>query len=175
MSGGARDPLTLVFAPPSPSQATYALLSLPPTLLSLLSNPTTSSSLEIRGHTTDAAVLVSPTQTFSLRGVQNSNSLCLCSGGTGERFGEGGRGVGELVGEDGEGGKAERVIGTIEIQATLHETLEVVPAVARTDRLAGLLKASEYTGEDEESSRSSSVRPSFLQIERQLTLGTTNR
>lgn len=157
-SSASRSPLALVFAPPSPSLATYSLLSLPPSLLSLLSSPTTASSLEIRGHLTDAAVLVSPTQTFSLRGVQNSNSLCLCSGGTGERFGEGERGV---VGGDGEEeGKRERELGTIEIQTTLHETLEVVPAVARTDRLAGLLQSSDYTGEDSETSPRTTVRPS---------------
>lgn len=150
----------VVFAPPPASseitKPTYSLLTLTPALLALLNSPSTASSLEIRGHKGDAAVLCTPTQTFSLRGVQNSNSLLLCSGGVGERFGEDGGEVGDVR-------MRERVEGTIEIATTLHETLEVVPTVARTDRLAELLKGSEYEGEDAEASSSSSVSLSFGQ------------
>lgn len=35
----------------------------------------------------------------------------------------------------------------IEIEAVLHETLEAVVGVARTDKLAGFLKGCEYRGE----------------------------
>lgn len=142
-------PLTLVFAPPKPfssnssARPTYSLLTLPPSLLALLSSPLTSDSLEIRGHTNDAAVLVSPSQTYALRGVQNSNSLLLCSSGLGERFGEDEEVAGGHV-------RLERKEGTVVISATLHETLEVIPTVARTERLESLLRGSEYSGEDAE-------------------------
>lgn len=125
-------------------QPKYSLLALPPALVALLSNPDTASSLEIRGDTTDAAVLVTPSQTFAIRGVQNSNSLCLCSSGI-----DGGEGRGWFAGEDDSLAKE----GTIEIATTLHETLEVLPGVARTERLEGLLRGSEYRGEDAEADR----------------------
>lgn len=42
----------------------------------------------------------------------------------------------------------------IEIETVLHETLEVLPSVARTERLPELLKGSEYRGEDAEAESS---------------------
>lgn len=124
------------------------MLTLPASLAALLADPATAHSLEIRGHTTDAAVLVSPTKTYALRGVQNSNSLCLCSSAQGEGASEGG-GRGWFDGED-EERETVRKDRAIEIETVLHETLEVVQAVARTERLEGLLKGSEYRGEDAE-------------------------
>ncbi|KAI5478006.1 hypothetical protein MNV49_005698 [Pseudohyphozyma bogoriensis] len=138
----------VVFAPnastsgatPAPS---YSLLALPPALVSLLSDPATASSIEIRGHKTDAAVLVTDSQTYALRGVQNSNSLMVASSGAQGAMG------------DGTGGK------DIMLHATLHETLEVVQGVARTDKVEALLKGSEYVGEDAEEGRSTAKFQTF--------------
>lgn len=142
-----------MFAPePEAPTPTYSLLSLPPSLVALLSDPETAHSLEIRGHTTDAAVLVSGTKTYSLRGVQNSNSLCLCS-----LPDSGPEGKGWFAREQ-DDDECEVKDGAIEIQTVLHETLEVVQGVARTDRLEGLLRGSEYRGEDGEQSNTL-VRP----------------
>lgn len=133
-------------APSSSQHATYSLLSLPPALLSVLNDPATASSLEIRGYRTDAAVLVTNDHTYSLRGVQNSNSLLLCSSGANDTFGE-------AQTEDGRGERNNLVI-----HETLHETLEVIQGVARTERLEGLLKSSEYIGEDAEDTVSTQTR-----------------
>ncbi|GAA5858827.1 hypothetical protein JCM1840_006575 [Sporobolomyces johnsonii] len=130
----------------------YRLLALPPALLSLLtsSDSYASAPLEIRGDASDSAVLVTPTQTYALRGVQNSNSLCVCSSGAdggsgGKWFGSGAGGDEDRDEEDGRPSKRRRE--TIEIETVLHETLEAVPGVARTEKLDGLLKGCEYRGE----------------------------
>ena len=102
--------------------SSYSLLSLPPALLSLLSsNTTTTNTLEIRGDTTDAAVLVTTNKTYSIRGQQNSNSLCLC-----------------LQSND------DNNNNTLSIQTVLHETLQLEEQVARTDKLQSLLAPSHY-------------------------------
>ncbi|KAL8279052.1 hypothetical protein RQP46_008510 [Phenoliferia psychrophenolica] len=156
----------LVFAttatPPAHSRLpSYSLLSLPPALLALLSSATPPT-LEIRGHTTDAAVLVTPTETYSLRGVQNSNSLLLCSTTTGAFAFRTERGE-----ESGEGPRKRRrgEDDSIEIEATLHETLEVVQGVARTERLGGLLRGSEYAGEDAEEDRNTSAFLTYANLQ----------
>lgn len=145
-------------------RTTYQLLAVPPALLSLLTAPDSldSTPLEIRGDPTDSAALVTPTQTYALRGVQNSNSLCICSSGN-----EGGSrgkwfnksyeesGGADLVESDDEDDEMEdenerprkKFKKDIEIEAVLHETLEAVVGVARTDKLAGFLKGCEYRGE----------------------------
>jgi len=148
---------------PSSSRSTYQLLSLPPALLSLLTSPSSSSDstpLEIRGDPTDSAALVTPTQTYALRGVQNSNSLCICSSGL-----EGGSGglwfnyLGHDVDEDkeeedmdeeGRPRKRLKQDSSIEIESVLHETLEAVAGVPRTEKLVGLLNGCNYTGEQNE-------------------------
>lgn len=155
--------LPLSFFPPrlaTDPAPTYSLLTLTPALLALLEAG--DQTLEIRGHSTDAAVLVSEDKTWDIRGVQNSNSLCLCAC-TGVAEGaareEGGRdwfkrapAVGDLDEDDAddEGYKGKR----IQIETILHETLEVVPSVARTERLPSLLKGSEYVGDSEDDSSS---------------------
>ncbi|SCZ87883.1 BZ3500_MvSof-1268-A1-R1_Chr2-3g05351 [Microbotryum saponariae] len=157
---------------PEGSAPTYSLLSLPASVLALLSSDeaTTSlslesSTLEIRGHSTDAAVLVTPHQTYSLRGVQNSNSLCLCTATKRGEKGwfeldeeEGSDQEGNLrsdreVEEEGPKRKKRKGKGEILIETVLHETLELVPAVAKTERLKELVKGSEYRGEDAEQDR----------------------
>ncbi|GAA6054717.1 hypothetical protein JCM3770_000046 [Rhodotorula araucariae] len=156
----------LVFAdkvhdpPASPSGATaYQLLALPPALLALISSsPAGVPPLEIRGDGADSAVLVTATQTYAVRGVQNSNSLCVCASGTGRAAGRskwfvpGGEGEpdhqeeGEEEAEDGPAHKKARR-DAIEIETVLHETLEAVPGVARTEKLDSLLKGAEYYGD----------------------------
>ncbi|GAA5917553.1 hypothetical protein JCM6882_001730 [Rhodosporidiobolus microsporus] len=157
--------------PALPSQPSYQLLALPPALLQLLTSSASSDSsddpaaapaapLEIRGDPSDLAVLVSPTQTYALRGVQNSNSLCVCSsggggGGRGQWFVAGGEGVGGSLDMDVDGDNSEPARKKqrrereqqIEIEAVLHETLEAVPGVARTEKVEGLLRGCEYEGE----------------------------
>ncbi|GAA6023903.1 hypothetical protein JCM10207_009268 [Rhodosporidiobolus poonsookiae] len=168
---------------PHPTQPSYQLLALPPALLSLLTSSSSSSSssgsaaapLEIRGDPHDGAVLVSPTQTFTLRGVQNSNSLCVCAAGAAsEGKGrarwfvpasgsavEGEMDVDEEDGDDEVEEPARKKLRReqIEIEAVLHETLEAVPGVARTDKLDGLLKGCEYDGEAGEEERSEGGQP----------------
>lgn len=151
--------LSFAEAPISSSHsATYSLLTLPPALVKLLADAngesaSTSPVLEIRGNATDAAVLVTKEKTYALRGVQNSNSLCLCSSTAPSNptrgwFTAARPTVGDLEddshSEDGHDESGE----LIEIETILHETLELVPAVARTERLESLLRGTEYTGED---------------------------
>ncbi|GAA5954649.1 hypothetical protein JCM3765_003842 [Sporobolomyces pararoseus] len=142
-------------------RSTYQLLALPPALLSLLTSTDSSDStpLEIRGDPTDSAALVTPTHTYALRGVQNSNSLCICSSGEqggsrGKWFNKSGglldsRDESESENDDmeDETRPRKRVKENIEIEAVLHETLEAVVGVAKTDKLAGFLKGCEYRGE----------------------------
>ncbi|GAA5933729.1 Dcc1p [Sporobolomyces koalae] len=151
--------------------ATYQLLALPPTLLNSLtsSNPTP---FEIRGDSTDSAALVTATQTFALRGVQNSNSLCICSSGhDGWSLGKWFHPSGETVQQDQDDVSDDddqdnerprkRVKEDIEIEAVLHETLEAVVGVPRTDKLAQLLNGCEYRGETNETDRPPVKRTSF--------------
>jgi sister chromatid cohesion protein DCC1 len=142
-------------------RSTYQLLALPPALLSLLLSPDSpdSTPLEIRGDPTDSAALVTSTQTYALRGVQNSNSLCICSSGenggtSGKWFNKTGRTPHlahsedeEMQGRDDGARPRKRIKEDIEIEAILHETLEAVVGVARTDKLPGFLKGCEYKGE----------------------------
>lgn len=153
------------------STASYQLLALPPALLEQLSSTSPDDALaplEIRGDPADSAVLVTATQTYSIRGVQNSNSLCICASGSGEGRGRrkwfvgGASGLDEskqALEDDAEGEPARKRPRTdaIEIEAVLHETLEVVPTVARVDKLDSLLKGAEFTGDsaDGEKARSS--------------------
>ncbi|GAA5990274.1 hypothetical protein JCM10908_005905 [Rhodotorula pacifica] len=150
------------------SQSSYQLLALPPALLSQLvassSSSTASTPLEIRGDGSDSAVLVTETQTYSLRGVQNSNSLCVCTGsrsstsssssGRKRWFAAGGDvnvtsdEEDDLDGEEPSAKRKRKDEPRIEIETILHETLELVPTVARLEKLPGLLRGTEYTGED---------------------------
>ena len=161
--------------PPAAAATSYQLLALPPALLALLTASHTAP-LEFRGDPHDSAVLVTPTQTYAVRGVQNSNSLCVCA--SGEATGRGrkhwfvlGSGGDDDDGEvaedplDGEGEPARKKARheAVEIEAVLHETLEAVPGVARTDKLDGLLKGAEYLGDAaEESAKNEQVRPLCL-------------
>ncbi|GAA6024537.1 hypothetical protein JCM11491_000598, partial [Sporobolomyces phaffii] len=143
------------------ARSTYQLLALPPALLALLTAPTPTPDeddrgpsrrqvLEIRGGATDSAALVTATETYALRGVQNSNSLCICSSSSAANWFERPHDDDD---EDDERRPRKRVKNSsdddndIEIEAVLHETLEAVVGVARTDKLAAYLEGSEYRGE----------------------------
>jgi hypothetical protein len=90
--------------------------------------------------------------------------LCICSSGKeggsrGKWFNKLGEGInGRINDEDSEDdemyGEEERprkrIKEDIEIEAVLHETLEAVVGVARTEKLAGFLKGCEYRGESVE-------------------------
>lgn len=169
------------------SSSSYQLLALPPALLTYLvastSTSTPTAPFEIRGDGTDSAVLVTESQTYSLRGVQNSNSLCVCTGSSSRAAASNGSSSGrkrwfgargDSAGSDGEGDrdqddnedglaikKRRRDEPRIEIETVLHETLELVPAVARLEKLEGLLRGTEYTGDEapELGEGGSKVRP----------------
>ncbi|KAJ8294017.1 Sister chromatid cohesion protein dcc1 [Rhodotorula toruloides] len=159
----------------STGTASYQLLALPPALLEQLSSTSPDNllaPLEIRGDPSDSAVLVTATQTYSIRGVQNSNSLCICASGRGEGKGRrkwfvGGDGAldGTMeVGEDNANGEPARKkarTDAIEIEAVLHETLEVVPTVARVEKLDGLLKGAEFSGDSAEEEKAHASHPTF--------------
>lgn len=166
-------------AAPKPA---YQLLALPPALLEHLTASTSTQQLpdvrtpplEIRGDDSDSAVLVTQDRTYSLRGVQNSNSLCVCAAGHGA--GSRRRGAKRWFssddpdenesGDEGDAasdGEADpkrlRPDPTVEIEAVLHETLEAVPSVARLEKLEALLRGTEYTGDDAESNSGQQVGP----------------
>ncbi|BGP26013.1 sister chromatid cohesion protein [Rhodotorula toruloides] len=157
------------------STASYQLLALPPALLDQLASTSPNgplTPLEIRGDPSDSAVIVTATQTYSIRGVQNSNSLCICASGTGEGKGRrkwfvaGGGGSGsavEVEENDAEGAPARKKPRTaaIEIEAVLHETLELIPTVARVDKLDSLLKGAEFTGDSAEDEKAVASHPTF--------------
>lgn len=150
---------SLIFAA-STSTCTYSLLALPSPILALLrsnhSDPSTAPNLEIRGHGTDAAVLVTKDQTFSIRGVQNSNSLLLCDT---EGKLENGRREEDafMLNDDAISSgrpRKKRKLDEIVIETTLHETLELAGSIPRFDKLYNVLSRIEYDGEDGEVCRS---------------------
>ncbi|GAA5912422.1 hypothetical protein JCM8208_005165 [Rhodotorula glutinis] len=162
--------------PPTASATSYQLLALPPALLALVTasaeSGSTTAPLEFRGDPHDSAVLVTETQTYAVRGVQNSNSLCVCASGTGDATrrgrkhwfvpGSGDEQVDAALEDDGEPARKKARHEAIEIEAVLHETLEAVPGVARTDKLDGLLKGAEYLGDAaEEAAETDQDAPRF--------------
>ncbi|KAJ9474311.1 Sister chromatid cohesion protein DCC1 [Pseudozyma hubeiensis] len=98
--------------------------------------------LTIKGRYDDQAVLVTDTQTLALRAVSQSNSLLLCSIDAAPP---------PTPGKDGDGSSAKPAL---YLRSNITDTLELAPVVPRLDRLTGLLKASQYEGEDEEQRRS---------------------
>lgn len=101
--------------------------------------------LTIKGRYNDQAVLVSDTQTLALRAVSQSNSLLLCSI--------------DAAPTNNEGDQTPKNA-ALYLRSNVTDTLELAPVVPRLDRLIGLLKASQYEGEDEEQRRSTgAARP----------------
>ncbi|EST09255.1 Sister chromatid cohesion protein Dcc1 [Kalmanozyma brasiliensis GHG001] len=93
--------------------------------------------LTIKGRYDDQAVLVTDTQTLALRAVSQSNSLLLCSIDAAPSTAEG------------EAGPSKPAL---YLQSNVTDTLELAPVVPRLDRLLGLLKPSQYDGEEERGS-----------------------
>ena len=124
----------------------YSLVELPPALLAsvqdLSKQASTSSSsstlptdLVIKGQPTDDAVLCTRDATYNLRAVKNSNSLMLCRPTSKDK------------------GKGKAL--SLEIESTLHQTLELELVVPKLDRIAELLRGSEWSPEIAEEERAS--------------------
>ncbi|TKY85591.1 hypothetical protein EX895_005753 [Sporisorium graminicola] len=99
--------------------------------------------LTIKGRYEDQAVLVADTQTLALRAVSQSNSLLLCNIDAAPC----------ASGEDAGPSKS-----ALYLRSNVTDTLELAPVVPRLDRLLGLLKASQYEGEEEQQRRSTAAK-----------------
>jgi len=115
---------TLQFPEESTSSTiTYSLVELPPTISSLISGINgDSSGLVIKGQPSDDAVLCTPSATYNIRSVQNSNSLLLCRPSKGKK---------------------------VDIQTTLHQTLELDLTVPKLERITDILKGQEWSPEEQ--------------------------
>ncbi len=138
----------------------YHLLEIPSELVHLFDPPAQPSDeppskkrrqdpsrLTIKGRYDDQAVLTTESQTLALRAVSQSNSLLLCS-----------------IDTDGISSAAslepESSVSVLRLRSNVTDTLELSPVVPRLDRLVGLLKASQYQGEEEEERRATkAARP----------------
>jgi len=100
--------------------------------------------LTIKGRYDDQAVLTTDTQTLALRAVSQSNSLLLCSIDAAPASSS----------EDAEAGPSKPAL---YLRSNVTDTLELTPVVPRLDRLVGLLKASQYEGEEEDQRRSAAT------------------
>lgn len=138
----------LIYAPDAPLQlTTYTLLELPSDLLALVeaslpssgsqssSDATSAPPMIIKGQADDDAVLCTADATHALRACVNSNSLLLCQ-------------PAPVRWDDDDDAAAEGT--TIEVVATLHQTLECLVTRPRVERLDDLLGDYLWTGEDEE-------------------------
>ena len=94
--------------------------------------------LTIKGRYDDQAVLVTDTQTLALRAVSQSNSLLLCNIDAAPSS------------SSSEAGPSKPAL---YLRSNITDTLELSPVVPRLDRLLGLLRASQYEGEEEEERR----------------------
>ncbi|SAM85715.1 uncharacterized protein UBRO_07026 [Ustilago bromivora] len=102
---------------------------------------TESSRLTIKGRYDDQAVLTTDTQTLALRAVSQSNCLLLCS-------------IDPAPPSFSSSADAGPSKPALYLRSNVTDTLELTPVVPRLDRLLGLLKASQYEGEEEETPRS---------------------
>lgn len=127
----------------TPMTTSYSLVELPAALLASVQSTSKEASssvsssvrsdLVIKGQPTDDAVLCTRDATYNLRAVKNSNSLLLCR---------------PAVNDKGKG-KASN----LEIETTLHQTLELELVVPKLDRIAELLRGSEWSLEVAEEER----------------------
>lgn len=152
---------TLQFAEPSSSSqaiVTYSLVELPPAIASLLFSPHSSSSssspsslvpsqLVIKGQPSDDAVLCTQSSTYNIRSVQNSNSLLLCRPSTSASVGDSDPFLDESTAESDRKKQKKR---RIEIESTLHQTLELELAVPKLDNISAILKGQEWSPEEQE-------------------------
>lgn len=103
--------------------------------------------LTIKGRYDDQAVLVTDSQTLALRAVSQSNSLLLCNIDTAPSSSS----------NDSAAGPSKPAL---YLRSNVTDTLELTPVVPRLERLVGLLKASQYEGEEEDQRRlAGSTRP----------------
>ena len=134
--------------------ATYSLVELPAALAaaakSALSSSDASSSilskLVIKGQPNDDAVLCTDDTTYTMRSVQNSNSLLLCRP---QLSGSGSKGEGKGKGK----GKKRAAADYLNIESTLHQTLELDLCVPRLEKIGDLLRGQEWTLEINEEER----------------------
>lgn len=106
-------------------------------------NPTR---LTIKGRYDDQAVLVTDKQTLAMRAVSQSNSLLLCNIDAAP--------ASLSPSASSEPGPSKPAL---YLRSNVTDTLELTPVVPRLDRLLGLLRASQYEGEEEEEERRSSA------------------
>lgn len=120
-------------APSTSSQVSYSLVALPPALAKAVnerdSNGGVLASLTIKGQPTDEAVLCTRDTTYNVRAVQSSNSILICEASTSAAASSNGK------------GKA------VEVQTTLHQTLELDLAIPKLERISELLKGQEWSPE----------------------------
>ncbi|KZT62015.1 hypothetical protein CALCODRAFT_463443 [Calocera cornea HHB12733] len=136
---------TLRLAAPSEEQ-TFRLVELPPELLSIVESETSELSLTIKGKQSDDAVLCSSSTTYALRAVTVSNAFFIVQ-------------PAQLIVEDGEEGDT-----TLEITGQVKDIIEVHKAVPRLDRLNGLMRGSEWNGEDEDMDDRNRRRYTYEQV-----------
>ena len=122
-------------APESASRVHYSLLELPPEILSSLET----ADLTIKGQPDDEAVLCTANQTYAIRASVNSNSLLLCRA------------------RDADDDDAARGP-TLEIMATLRQTLEVLPTRPRTERIEDLLRDAIWESDEADAAERPSKR-----------------
>ncbi|KZO98809.1 hypothetical protein CALVIDRAFT_561751 [Calocera viscosa TUFC12733] len=116
----------------SSEQQTYRLVELPPELLSIVESETSDLSLTIKGKQSDDAVLCSASSTYTLRAVLVSNAFLIV----------------QPTPSNAEGGGENNT--TLEIKGQVKDIIEVHKAVPKLDRLNGLMRGTEWNGEDED-------------------------
>ncbi|KAL7006887.1 Ctf8p and Ctf18p associating protein [Cystobasidiomycetes sp. EMM_F5] len=133
----------------SNAQVSYSLLELPAALLSQLdaqiASGSSSSSWVIKGQPQDDAVLCTYDETYNVRGVQNSNSLLLCQPSVDAES--------DTFGVSDPKGKRRR----LDIQGTLHQTLELEKAIPRLDRLTHMLRNHEWSPDEADTTNNKNV------------------
>ena len=114
--------------PSSASQISYSLVELPPALAASLDIDIqvgcSSSSWVIKGQPSDDAVLCTSDETYNIRSVKNSNSLLLCC-------------QQDVIA----GNKRQK----LDIQTTLHQTLELEKTLPKLDVILQLLRDQEWS------------------------------
>ncbi|EGG09095.1 uncharacterized protein MELLADRAFT_61341 [Melampsora larici-populina 98AG31] len=120
----------------------YLLLELPPVLLNpikeQLNNPSNQNQnqLELRGRLEDDLVLTTKDKTYSLRTIQNSNSVMIC------------KTIPDSININ---------LSSLEVLQTVNETIEIFDVTSfpgtRLERIKELLQPWSYSGEDEEEKR----------------------
>jgi sister chromatid cohesion protein DCC1 len=121
---------------PGPStQTSYSLIELPPAFAKAANERDLSNgvlaSLTIKGQPSDEAVLCTQNTTYNIRSVQNSNSLLLCQASTSSSTSGSNKGK------------------KVEVQTTLHQTLELEPTIPKLEKISDLLRGQEWIPEDD--------------------------